>query len=117
MKLLIYLENLTSLDSFYLLSEKEKRDLLDYSRLNIPYDQSRVFDNEVDENYLIRNHHKWKLVAPSTRSLLLLLHYYRICCKNFRYFYADGFSNIWIIKSNHSSRGRNIKLVDSLEQI
>ncbi len=32
-------------------------------------------------------------------------------------FYQDGFSNIWIVKSNHSSRGRNIVLVDKLEDI
>ena len=32
-------------------------------------------------------------------------------------FYQDGFSNIWVVKSNHSSRGRNIVLVDSLEDV
>lgn len=32
-------------------------------------------------------------------------------------FYQDGFSNIWVIKSNHSSRGRNIVLLDTVEEV
>ena len=49
--------------------------------------------------------------------LSLLLIYHEKCMKAVTNFYQDGFSNIWIVKSNHSSRGRNIVLVDKLEDI
>jgi len=49
--------------------------------------------------------------------LTLLLIYHAKWVKMIRGFYEDGFSNIWVVKSNHSSRGRNIALVDKLEDV
>ena len=43
--------------------------------------------------------------------------YHEKCLKGFPSYFQDGFSNIWVVKSNYSSRGRSIQLVDSLSEI
>ncbi len=49
-------------------------------------------------------------------SALLYFKLYFYCLQTNSNFLNDGLSNIWIIKSNESSRGRNIFLIDDIDQ-
>jgi len=50
-------------------------------------------------------------------SAIVFFQLYFYCLQNNPYFLSDGLNNIWIIKSNESSRGRNIFLIDNIDQV
>lgn len=99
--LLFYLENLFSIDENFLFTKQELLEILQYSTLPIPFPETQ----------------NSSLTPPSIKALSLILHYHSLCLSQIEGYYQDGFNNIWIIKSNHSSRGRHITLINNLNDI
>jgi hypothetical protein len=77
-----------------------------FSRLNPPFNNpEQHFSKQSEIAFLTHS------------SAILFFKLYFYCLQTNSNFFNDGLSNIWIIKSNESSRGRNIFLIDDIDQV
>lgn len=78
--------------------------MIRYSLLDPPY-------KSLEEHY---EGNQALIKYPSMGSLSLFFGLYREAMNRFKWFRADGLRNVWVVKANDSSRGRNIILISSL---
>ena len=95
--LLFTLDYPMTVDSF---PKSELELLVNYSRIDPPYAYYPEFGD---------------MGTPSLAALELFFALYKICVKSFPYFKSDGLGNVWVVKASESSRGRNIFLLEDLE--
>ena len=98
MRLLFYLEHLFSLDNCFEFHEAELKELAEYSQKDIPFDEQCP-------------------VYPTNEVLALVWAYHKKCLVSYPSYFQDGFGNVWIVKSNYSSRGRSIQLIENMSEL